>query len=182
MPHFIPPLRLPEAQTKGAFVNISILDDYTDTVRHLPVFSKLAGHHVKIWNDHTKDTDTLAERLKDTEVLVTIRERTPIRAPLIERLDKLKLMSCRGDTPHIDIPALTKKGILLCATQHPGQPSASTAELAWGLALACLRSIPQQMAELRAGHWQTQIGYAMKGKTLGIYGYGGIGGLVAGYG
>lgn len=163
-------------------MNITILDDYTDTVRTLPVYSKIAGHKVTIWNDHTKDNDKLAERLKDAEVLVTIRERTPIRAPLIERLNKLKLISCRGDTPHIDIPALTGKGILLCATQHPGQPSMATAELTWGLALACMRRIPQQMAELRAGRWQTAVGYGMEGKTLGIYGYGRIGAVVAGYG
>jgi D-3-phosphoglycerate dehydrogenase len=162
-------------------VNISILDDYTNTVRSLPAFSKLAGHNVKIWHDHTKDPNVLAERLKDTEVLVTIRERTPIRAPLIEKLDKLKLLSARGDYPHIDVPAMTKKGILLCASQHPGVPSTATAELAWALLLACVRSVPQQMAELRAGHWQTQVGYGLKGKTMGIYGYGKIGQVVAGY-
>jgi len=163
-------------------MNISILDDYTDTVRSLPAFAKLAGHNVKIWNDHTKDTDTLAGRLKDTEILVTIRERTPIRAPLIEKLDKLKLISARGDFPHIDVPALTKKGILLCASSHAGVPNTSTAELAWGLTLACVRRIPQQMAQLRAGNWQTEVGYGLKGKTLGIYGYGKIGAVVAGYG
>lgn len=163
-------------------MNISILDDYTDTVRTLSAFARLAGHNVTIWNDHTKDTDTLAERLKDTEVLVTIRERTPIRAPLIDKLDKLKIISARGDFPHIDVPALTKKGILLCASSHAGVPSTATAELAWGLLLACVRRIPQQMAELRAGRWQTEVGYGLKGKTLGIYGYGKIGAVVAGYG
>lgn len=163
-------------------MNITILDDYTDTVRTLPSFAALAGHNVKIWNDHTKDTDTLAERLKGTDVLVTIRERTPIRAPLIERLDTLKLISARGDYPHIDVPALTKKGVLLCASSHAGIPNTSTAELAWGLTLACVRRIPQQMAQLRAGNWQTEVGYGLKGKTLGIYGYGKIGSVVAGYG
>lgn len=163
-------------------MNISILDDYTDTVRTLTAFAQLAGHNVKIWNDHTKDTAILAERLKDTEVLVTIRERTPIRAPLIEKLDRLKVISARGDFPHIDVPALTKKGILLCASSHAGVPSTATAELAWGLLLACVRRIPQQMAQLRAGNWQTEVGYGLKGKTLGIYGYGKIGAVVAGYG
>ena len=163
-------------------MNISILDDYTDTVRTLPAFARLAGHSVKIWNDHTKDTATLAERLRDTEILVTIRERTPIRAPLIEKLDNLKVISARGDFPHIDVPALTKKGILLCASSHAGVPSSATAELAWGLLLACVRRIPQQMAQLRAGNWQTEVGYGLKGKTLGIYGYGKIGAVVAGYG
>ena len=163
-------------------MKISILDDYTNTVSGLPAYAKIAGHEVKIWHDHTKDNDLLAERLKDTEVLVTIRERTPIRAPLIKRLDKLKLISARGDYPHIDVPACTEKGVLLCASQHAGVPNTSTAELAWGLLLACVRRIPQQMAELRAGNWQTQVGYGLKNKTLGIYGYGKIGAVVAGYG
>ena len=82
-------------------MNITILDDYHDTVRTLACFSKLAGHNVKIWNDHTKDVDVLAKRLKDTEALVLIRERTPIRAPLLERLGKLKLISQRSVYPHI---------------------------------------------------------------------------------
>lgn len=163
-------------------MNITILDDYTDTVCTLAPYSMLAGHNVKIWNDHTKDTDLLAERLKDTEVLVTIRERTPIRAPLIERLPKLRLISARGDYPHIDVEACTKRGVLLCASQHPGVPSTATAELCWGLIIAAFRRIPQQIAQLKAGNWQTEVGYGLRGKTLGVYGYGKIGGVVAGYG
>jgi len=163
-------------------MNITILDDYTDTVRNLPCFAKVAGHNIKIWNDHTKDTDVLAERLKDTEVLITIRERTPIRTPLLERLPKLKLISARGDYPHIDVDTCTKRGVLLCASQHKGEPNQSTAELAWGLMIAAMRRIPQQMQQLKAGNWQTEVGRGMKGKTLGIYGYGKIGAVVAGYG
>ncbi len=82
-------------------MNITILDDYQDTIRTLPCFSKVAGHHITIWNDHTKDTGTLAERLRDTEALALLRERTPIRAPLLERLDKLRLISQVGVYPHI---------------------------------------------------------------------------------
>ena len=163
-------------------MNITILDDYHDTIRTLPCFAKLAGHKVTIWNDHTKDVDKLAERLKDTEALVLIRERTPIRAPLIERLKKLKLISQRSVYPHIDLDALTRKGIILSSSQHPGRPSYGTAELTWGLVLASLRQIPKQMAALKAGKWQVDVGYGMRGKTLGIYGYGRIGGVVAGYG
>ena len=163
-------------------MNISILDDYHDTIRTLPCFAKLAGHKVTIWNDHTKDVDKLAERLKDTEALVLIRERTPIRAPLIERLKKLKLISQRSVYPHIDLDALTRKGIILSSSQHPGRPSYGTAELTWGLVLASLRQIPKQMAALKAGRWQVDVGYGMRGKTLGIYGYGRIGSVVAGYG
>ncbi|HEV7821025.1 MAG TPA: D-2-hydroxyacid dehydrogenase family protein [Burkholderiales bacterium] len=163
-------------------MNVTILDDYHDTIRTLPCFSKLAGHNVTIWNDHTKDVDKLAERLKDTEALCLIRERTPIRAPLIERLPKLRLISQRSVWPHIDLPALTARGIILSSSQHPGKPSYSTAELTWALVLASLRQIPKQMSALKAGQWQVDVGYGMRGKTLGIYGYGRIGSVVAGYG
>src|SRR5215510_11913046 len=127
-------------------MNITILDDYQDTIRTLACYPKIAGHMVTIWNDHTKDTDTLAQRLKDTEALVLIRERTPIRAPLIERLPKLKLISQSSVYPHIDVDACTKRGIVLCSDLHPGEPSYATAELAWGLIIAALRRIPQEMA------------------------------------
>ncbi len=163
-------------------MNVTILDDYHDTIRTLPCFSKLDGHKVTIWNDHTKDVDKLAERLKDTEALVLIRERTPIRAPLIEKLNKLRLVSQRSVYPHIDLNALTRKSIILSSSQHPGRPSYGTAELTWGLVLASLRQIPKQMAALKAGKWQVDVGYGIRGKTLGIYGYGRIGSVVAGFG
>jgi D-3-phosphoglycerate dehydrogenase len=163
-------------------MNITILDDYHDTVRTLACFSKLAGHNVTIWNDHTKDVDTLAERLKDTEALVLIRERTPIRAPLIERLNRLKLISQRSVYPHIDVDACTRRGVIVSSSQHPGRPSYATAELTWGLILAAMRQIPQQMAALKAGKWQMGVGTGLRGRTLGIYGYGRIGSVVAGYG
>ena len=161
---------------------ITILDDLLDSIRHLDAFRKIAGHNVKVWNDHTKDVDQLASRLKDTEALVLIRERTPIRAPLIERLDKLRLISQRSVYPHIDIEACTKRGIVVSSDMHPGQPSYATAELTWGLVLAAMRGIPQQMAALKAGRWQTMLGTGVRGRTLGILGYGRIGGAVAGYG
>ena len=88
-------------------MKITVLDDYQNVVRTLDAFKKVAGHDVTIWNDHTKDVDVLAQRLKDTEALVLIRERTPIRAPLIERLEKLKIVSQRSVYPHIDVDALT---------------------------------------------------------------------------
>jgi D-3-phosphoglycerate dehydrogenase len=163
-------------------MNITILDDYHDTVRTLACFSKLAGHNVTIWNDHTKDVDTLAARLKNTEALVLIRERTAVRAPLLGRLNRLKLISQRGVYPHIDVDACTRRGVIVASSMHPGQPSYATAELTWGLIIAALRQIPQQMAALRAGKWQTAVGVGLRGRTLGIYGYGGIGSVVAGYG
>jgi D-3-phosphoglycerate dehydrogenase len=163
-------------------VNISILDDYFDTVRTLPCFGKLAGHRVTIWNDHVQDVDLLAERLRDTEALVLIRERTQIRAPLLERLPKLKLISQRSVYPHIDIDACTRLGIIVSSSQHADTPSYATAEFTWGLVLAAMRAIPQQMASLQAGRWQMGVGHSLRGKTLGIYGYGRIGAVVAGYG
>jgi D-3-phosphoglycerate dehydrogenase / 2-oxoglutarate reductase len=162
-------------------MKISILDDYFDTLRTLPCFRKLDGHEVTIWNDHVQDVDQLAERLRDAEVLVLFRERTQIRAPLLERLPKLKLISQRSVYPHIDVDACTRLGIILSSSQHASTPSYAAAELTWGLILDSLRLIPQHVAALKAGQWQIGIGSTLRGKTLGIYGYGRIGAVVAGY-
>jgi D-3-phosphoglycerate dehydrogenase / 2-oxoglutarate reductase len=163
-------------------MNIAILDDYYDTLRGLACFTKLLGHDVTVWNDHVQDVDLLADRLKDTEALVLIRERTKIQAPLLDRLDKLKLISQRSVYPHIDITACTRRGVIVSSSQHPGTPSYAAAELTWGLILAAMRQIPKQMAALRAGRWQIGVGNSLREKTLGIYGYGRIGSVVAGYG
>src|SRR5262245_59843727 len=88
-------------------MKISILDDYFDTVRTLACFNKLKGHNVEIWNDHVQDTDVLTRRLKDTECLVLIRERTKIQADLLDRLPRLRLISQRSVYPHIDIATCT---------------------------------------------------------------------------
>jgi D-3-phosphoglycerate dehydrogenase len=163
-------------------MKISILDDYFDTLRTLGCFSKLAGHDVTIWNDHVQDVDALAERLKDTEALVLIRERTQIRVPLLERLPRLKLISQRSVYPHIDIEACTRLGIVVSSNMHADTPSYAAAELTWGLVLAAMRQIPQQMASLKSGAWQMGVGHTLRGKTLGVYGYGRIGAVIAGYG
>jgi D-3-phosphoglycerate dehydrogenase len=163
-------------------MKISILDDYHDTLRTLRCFKKLAGHDVKIWNDHVQDVDALATRLRDTEVLVLIRERAKIRAPLLEQLPNLKLISQRSVYPHIDIDACTRLGVIVSSSQHPDTPSYATAELTWGLVIAAMRQIPQQMSALKAGQWQIGVGYTLRDKTLGIYGYGRIGSVVASYG
>src|SRR5215813_8385475 len=163
-------------------MKVSILDDYFDTVRTLACFSKLTGHAVTIWNDHVQDDDALAKRLHETEVLVLIRERTKIRTPLLERLPNLRLISQRSVYPHIDIDACTRLGVIVSSSQHPGAPSYAAAELAWGLVLAAVRQIPQQMAALQAGKWQIGVGTTLREKTLGIFGYGRIGSAVAGYG
>ena len=163
-------------------MRITILDDYFDTLRTLSCFRKLDGHQVDIWTDHVQKTDALAERLKDTEVLVLIRERTEIRAPLLERLDKLRLISQRSVYPHIDIAACTRAGVIVSSGLHADTPSYATAELTWALILAAMRQLPQQMRSLRAGTWQMGIGHTLRGKTLGIHGYGRIGRTVASYG
>jgi D-3-phosphoglycerate dehydrogenase len=163
-------------------MKISILDDYFDTVRTLPSFQKLAGHDVTVWNDHVQDTDALAERLRETEALVLIRERTEIRAPLLARLPKLRLISQRSVYPHVDVDACTRHGIALSSNMHADTPSYAAAELTWALVLAAARQLPSQIASLRAGAWQSGVGHTMRGKTLGIHGYGRIGSTVAGYG
>ena len=163
-------------------MKITILDDYFDTLRTLACFRELAGHDVRIWNDHVQDVDALAARLADTEALVLIRERTEIRAPLIERLPKLRLISQRSVYPHIDIDACTRHGVIVSSNMHAGTPSYAAAELTWGLVLASMRQIPQQVAALKSGVWQTGVGHTLRGKTLGVFGYGRIGAVVAGYG
>jgi len=163
-------------------VKISILDDYFDTLRTLSCFRKLDAHEVEIWTDHVDDIDELARRLGETEALVLIRKRTKIPGSLLERLPKLRLISQRSVYPHIDIEACTLLGIVVSSNMHAGTPSYATAELTWGLILAAMRRIPQQAAALKSGIWQTGVGRTLRGATLGIYGYGRIGGTVAGYG
>lgn len=163
-------------------MRVSILDDYFDTLRTLNCFDKLLGHDVTVFNDHVQGVDQLAERLHDCEALVLIRERTEIRAPLLERLPDLRLISQRSVYPHIDIDACTQLGIVVSSDLHAGSPSYATAELTWGLVLAAMRQIPQQVASLKAGAWQAGVGQTVLFKTLGIYGYGRIGRVVAGYG
>jgi len=163
-------------------MTVAILDDYFDTLHTLPCFAKLAPFDVTIWNDHLEDVDALADRLKDTEVLVLIRERTKIQAPLLSRLPNLRLISQRSVYPHIDIDACTQRRVIVSSGQHADTPSYAAAELTWALVLAAARQIPQQVAALARGTWQTGVGMTLREKTLGVYGYGRIGKVVAGYG
>jgi D-3-phosphoglycerate dehydrogenase / 2-oxoglutarate reductase len=163
-------------------MRVAILDDYFDTLRTLDCFHKLDGHEVTVFTDHLQGVDQLADRLRDSEVLVLIRERTEIRAPLLGRLLKLRLISQRSVYPHIDVDACTQLGIIVSSDLHAGSPSYATAELTWGLVLAAMRQIPQQVASLKAGIWQAGVGGSVSSKTLGIYGYGRIGKVVADYG
>ena len=163
-------------------MKIAILDDYFDTLRSLPCFSKLAGHDVTVWNDHVQDDAVLALRLAGVEVLVLIRECTKIGGNLLDWLFDLKLISQRSDYPHIDIAACTRLGVIVSSDPHAGTPSYAAAELTWALVLAAVCQIPQQMAALQAGRWQIGVGSTLRGKTLGTYGYGRIGVVVAGFG
>jgi len=163
-------------------MKVAILDDWFDTLRMLPCFERLDGHDVTVFTDHIEETEPLAERLQGFDGLVLIRERTEIRAPLLERLPDLRLISQRGVYPHIDLEACTRLGITVCSNLHAGSPSYSTAELTWALVLATMRQIPQQVASCRAGEWQAGVGHSLIGKTLGLYGYGRIARVVAGYG
>ncbi|MDE2005614.1 MAG: D-2-hydroxyacid dehydrogenase family protein, partial [Rhodospirillales bacterium] len=152
-------------------MKIAILDDVFNVLGTLPCFAKLAGHDVTVWNDHVQDTDILAERLQDAEVLVLIRERTRIEAALIARLPKLRLISQRSVYPHIDVPACTVAGVIVSSDMHAGTPSHATVELTWALILAAARRLPEQIAAAKAGAWQWGMGHTLRGKTLGLHGY-----------
>ncbi len=161
-------------------MKITIPDDYQNAVTSLNAFDKLAGHTVTVFHDTVKDIAALAERFQDAEALVLIRERTAITEALLERLPNLKLISQTGKgIPHIDLDACTQHGVLVCT--GGGSPY-STAELTWGLILSAARRIPHEVLRLKLGKWQSTIGFALHGRTLGIFGYGKIGSLVAGYG
>lgn len=159
-------------------LRISILDDYQDVVRTLDCFTKLKGHDVTIWNDAMADVDVLAERLAAADVLVLLRERTKIGEALLSRLPNLKLISQSGHLPHIDLAACTRQGVMVSSalTQRPSYP---TVEFTWGLILAAMRNIPLESAALREGAWQSTVGLGLRGRTLGIYGFGRLGSMVA---
>lgn len=163
-------------------MKIAILDDDQDTVRTLPAFALLADHVVTVWTDHVSDPEVLAARLADTDALVLFRERTAVGADLLDRLPNLALISQISGVPHVDVDACTRLGVVVSSRLGGSMPSYSTTELTWGLVLAAMRRIPQQAAALRAGGWQDGIGHLLLGRTLGVYGYGRIGRVIAGYG
>ncbi len=173
-------------------MNIIILDDYQDAVRKLRCASRLEGLNAKVFTNTVKGIGQLSVRLRDAEVLVLVRERTAFPKQLLEKLPKLKLLAQTGRAgPHIDIEACTRLGIAV-AEGH-GSPVAA-AELTWALTLAAMRRLPQYIGNLKHGAWQQSglkaasmppnfaLGMVLHGKTLGLWGYGRIGQLVAGYG
>ena len=163
-------------------MRVAVLDDYFDAVRSLRCFEKLAGHEVTVFTDHVDDVGVLSSRLADAEALVLIRERTAVGRALLERLPRLRLISQRSAYPHIDVEACTELGVVVCSNLHSDSPSYAAAELTWALVLAAVRRLPEQVEAMRGGRWQTAMGHTLRGKTLGLYGFGRIGRVVAGYG
>lgn len=173
-------------------MNIVILDDYQDAVRKLPCAAKLEAYPAKVFTNNVKGVGQLSVRLRDTDILVLIRERTQITRQLLEKLPKLKLIAQTGKVgPHIDVNACTEHGVAVA--DGVGSPVAS-AELAWALTMAAMRRIPQYVAHLKHGVWQQSglksasmppnfaLGMVLRGKTLGVWSYGATGQLVASYG
>lgn len=162
-------------------MKVHILDDCFDTLRTLPCFSMLEGHDVTVWTDHEPDPVKLAERVAEAEALVLFRERTKIGPELLSRLPNLKLISQRSVYPHVDVEACTRNGIVFSSNMSAGTPSYAAAELTLALMLASYRQIPQQVVSIRSGNWMMGVGRTLRGRTLGLYGYGRIAGVVAGY-
>ncbi len=162
-------------------MKLAILDDWFDTLRGLPCFQKLNGIDVTVFTDHEPDPDKLAARLKPFDAVVLFRERSAISAQVLDQLPNLKLISQRSVYPHVDVDACTRRGVLLCSNMHSGTPSFAAAEHTWALILAAMRQIPQQMANMKAGHWQMGVGKTLQGRRLGLYGYGRIAKTVEGY-
>jgi D-3-phosphoglycerate dehydrogenase / 2-oxoglutarate reductase len=173
-------------------MNIVILDDYQDAVRKLACASKLDAYQAKVYTNTVKGLGQLSVRLKDADVIVLIRERTHITRALVDKLPKLKLIVQTGKVgTHIDVNACTERGIAVA--EGTGSPYAP-AELTWALVMASVRRLPQYIGNLKHGAWQQAglkaasmptnfgLGTVLRGKTLGIWGYGKIGQLVAGYG
>jgi D-3-phosphoglycerate dehydrogenase len=178
--------------TPPAAMNIIILDDYQDTVRKLECAKLLEPFNAKVFTNTVKGIGQLSVRLRDADVLVLIRERTQFPRALLEKLPRLKLISQTGRVGgHIDLPACTRLGIAVA--EGVGSPVAP-AELTWALIMASMRRLPQYIGNLKHGAWQQSglkaagmppnfsLGMVLRGKTLGIWGYGRIGQLVAGYG
>jgi D-3-phosphoglycerate dehydrogenase len=162
-------------------VKVHILDDYFDTLRKLPSFGRLAGHEVTVWTDKPSGEAALADRLKDAEALVLFRDRTQITDSLVDKLPALRLVAMRSAYPNVDVEALTRRNILFCSNMHAGTPSIAAAELTFALMLDAARDLHGQISSIRSGNWQSGVGRSLNGRTLGLYGYGRIARVVAGY-
>ena len=162
-------------------MKVHILDDWFDTLRNLPCFSKLDGHDVTVWTNHEPDPVKLAARMQEAEALVLFRERTKVGAQLLAGMPNLKLISQRSVYPHVDVDACTRHNVLLCSNMHSDAPSYAAAEHTLALILASFRQIPQQTSSIKAGNWQAGVGRTLRGRVLGLYGNGRIAGAVSDY-
>ena len=158
-------------------VRVAVLDDYQDVAMEMADWCVLPPDtEVRVFKDHLSEHDALVERLKDFQVVVAMRERTPFPRRLLERLPGLKLLVTTGmRNASIDAEAAGDLGILVCGTRALGQP---TADLTWGLILALLRHIPREDGATRAGQWQVSMGVGLRGKVLGVIGLGNLGSRV----
>src|SRR4051794_34205686 len=173
-------------------MNIVILDDYQDAVRKLHCAAKLEAYPAKVYTNTVKGISQLSVRLRDADVIVLIRERTHISRQLLDKLPRLRLIAQTGRVgAHIDVQACTERGVAVA--EGVGSPVAP-AELTWALIMAAMRRLPQYIGNLKHGAWQQSgmksasmpanfgLGMVLRGRTLGVWGYGKIGQLVAGYG
>ncbi|MGZ9067565.1 MAG: D-2-hydroxyacid dehydrogenase family protein [Burkholderiales bacterium] len=159
-------------------MKIAVIDDYQDAFRKTKAYARLAGHDATVYTDTEKDPAKLAERLKGAEAVVLTQQRSAFPAAVIDRLPGLKMVSQTGrNTAHVDVARCAEKGIVVCAgggsSPHP------TAELTWGIILAHLRHIPEEVQRLKSGQWQKTVGIGLNEKTLGVYAFGKIGVVVA---
>jgi phosphoglycerate dehydrogenase-like enzyme len=159
--------------------NVAILDDYHGVALRMADWSVLpAGCRVHVFRDHLSDLDALVERLRDFEIVTCMRERTPFRRDLLERLPNLRLLVTTGmRNAAIDVDAASDLEIVVCGTA--GGPESPPAELTWGLILALVRDIPREDAATRRGHWGTTVGVSLEKKVLGVLGLGRLGAKVA---
>ncbi len=159
-------------------VRVAVLDDYQNVARQMADWSVLPSDlEIQVFQDHLKDEDAVAQRLKDFEIVMAMRERTPFQRSLLEKLPKLQLLTTTGmRNAAIDIDAAADCGVLVCGTSGVLYP---TAELTWGLILGLLRHIPGEDQAVRAGQWQISMGLGLNGKTLGLMGLGRLGAQVA---
>jgi len=162
-------------------MKVAVLDDWFDTLRHLPCFRHLDGFDVDVFTDHVTETPALVERLLPYDAITLFRERTAITAELVAQLPNLKLISQRSVYPHIDVDACTKEGVLVCSNMQGSTPPYAAAEHTWALIMAGMRDLPAQMASLQKGEWQIGVGKTLHGRVLGLYGYGRIAKQVAHY-
>ena len=157
---------------------IAIPDDYHGVISRLECLSKLSGHEVRIFRDAAPTTARLLQNLDGAEIIVPIRERTRFTREIIERLPRLKAFSQTGrSTHHIDVAACTECGIPIMAGTNASPYT--VAEHTWALILASLRSIPQESALMKRGEFRQSFSGTLRGRTLGVFGLGKIGKLVA---